>query len=408
MWVKILLKLLLLTMFIGSACAFETLTKDNFAEPVIEPKLKDYYMSGEQISFNFTILPKTDEDAKLIGGTSGNPRLYEFNTSLDSSTITVMVSYTSGGGATKKGDNYLAVDVYGPEGGVSKINVKISGVVPSISIRVSEIVALAVDIQDAEENAIRPVKIKVINENAFSKDISELEEKYKHLVGKVDELENKGVSVSDLRVKLKNAKEKIDEGKSYYSSKKYLDADKSLSNAENLLNKAEMLIEEKKISFLIDETKNKLNEMFTKMAEFEVIVNNLKSKGEPTLEYETKLATYKQYYLNLNTKIESAEDYLNKGLYDEAKIKAEEVNKKANQYISEIESIIASLQQKTPTQAQGTFGTNFFEGFTEWLNKNRDKLITYGGGAVGLLIVVFVVYKGVKRYMKRRKWDELK
>ena len=403
---KIPLTLLLLTLLLGSAYAFETLTKDNFAEPIIEPKLKDYYMPGESISFNFTIQPKTEDDAKLIGGTSGSPRLYEFNTSLDSPTIEVIVSYTSGGGIIRKvNDNYLAADVYGPEGGVSKIEVKVSGVVPSISTRVSEIVALNIDIQDAEDGVIEPVKIKVVNENAFSKDISDLEQKYEDLTGKVDALEEKGASVSDLRAKLKDTKEKIDEGRGYFESKKYLDADKSLSEAEDMLNEAEMLIEEREVSFLIDEAKDELNEMFTKMAELEVVINDLKSKGKPTLEYETKLATYKQYYSDLNTKIEDAKDYLKEGLYDEAKSKAEEVVNEADQYISEMESLITSLQPKTPTQ---TPGMKFFDGFMEWLNENRDKILIYGGGLIGLLIVVFVIYKGVKRYMKRRKWDELK
>ena len=401
---RIGIALVLLLLIIGSAYAFETLTKDNFAEPIIEPKLRDYYMPGESISFNFTIMPKTEDDAKIIGGTSGSPRLYEFNTSLNSPTIEVDISYVSGGGIVKtaKG-NYFAVDVYGSEDGVSKIKVEVSGVVPSISARVSEIIALAVDIQDAEEGVIEPVKIKVVNENAFSKDISDLKRKYEELTRNVDELESKGASVSDLRTKLKDAKEKINDGEKYYESKKYLDADKCLSEAGEILNEVETMIKEKDVTLLINKAKDELEKMLTKMTELEALINDLKSEGKPTLKYEAKLTAYKQYYNDLNTKIKDAEDYLSNGLYDEARSKAEEVSNEANRYVSEIDSLIASLKPETTPQTSG-----FFESFTEFFSENRDRILIYGGGLVGLLIVVFVVYKGLKRYIRRRRWDELK
>ncbi len=404
---KIAIALISLMFLISIAQAFETLTKNNFAEPIIEPKLKDYYMPGEEISFNFTIQPKTEDDAKLIGGSASNGRLYEFNTSLDSPTLKVMVEYASGGSSINQVHrNYIDVDVYNPEGGVSRIEVKVKGIIPQINSRVAEIIALYVSIQDAEKDAIEPVRIKVVNLNAFSSYISQLEGKYKDLEGKMENLESKGALISDLKIKLKDAKDKIDEGKNLFNSKNYLDADKSLREAESLLNDAENLVKEKDVSLLIDDANNKLNKMFTKMSELEVLINDLKSKGVSTLEYEVKLNEYKQHYTELKSKIMNAEDYLKNGLYDDAKIKAEEVVNSANKYLNELNTLTSQISV-TPTQ-NSNFNLNFVNNFVKWVSKNRDKLVFYGGSSIGFLLIALIVYKGVKRYRRRKKWDELK
>ncbi len=405
---RIVIALIALMLLVGIANAFETLTKDNFAEPIIEPKLKNYYTPGEKISFNFTIQPKTENDAKLIGGTITNARLYEFNTSLDSPSIKVTVEYSSGASyinQVKK--NYIAVGVYGPEGGVSEIVVEVKGTVPQISSRIAEITALYVKIQDAE-NAIEPVKIRVVNPNAFSSYISSLENKYSELSNKANELEKKGVLVSDLKIKLNDAKKKIDEGKDLFNSKDYVNADKTLTEAGSLLSDAETLVKEKEVSLLIDNANDMLNKMFTKMSELEVLINDLKSKGASTLEYEVKLNEYKQYYTELKSEIINAKDYLNNKLYEDAKSKAQDVINKAGLYLKGINSLITKISASVTTPKAQNFNLGFVEKATKWINENKGGIITYGATLIGLLIVIFAVYKGVKRYRRRRKWDELK
>ncbi|AKG91750.1 hypothetical protein GAH_00922 [Geoglobus ahangari] len=414
---KLLILVITLLTLIGISHAAQTVTKDNYAEPVIEPKLKDYYLPGESLSVNMTIEPKTSDDAEIIDG-----RVYEFNTSLDDPSMLVTVEYAGfgGGGIVTPGKDYVKVDVKDWEGGLSRIVVEVSGKVPEVSQRIARIVVIGVDIQDAEGDAISPVVINVVNTALFSEYISSLEKRYDNLSAKATELESKGVAVADIIVKLNSAKTRIDDGKTYFNEGKYGEANTSLAQAEEYLNEAENLIRKTEVELLIETAKDKLDIMFNKMTELELLIQKLKSKDKSTLNYEVKLEEFKQSYSEIAKKISQAEDYLNNGLYDDAENTVNDAIKQIDERTSEINSLIdevAPQVEETPTPQEtetpqgpgiGERVSEFFSGIASWLSENRDRILLYGGGVVVLALLGFVGYRGVKAYMRRRKWDELK
>lgn len=402
----------------GIAIAAQTVTKDNFAEPLIEPKLKEYYLPGESLSVNMTIEPKTADDSKLIDG-----RVYEFNTSLGNPSMKVTVEY-AGSGPVRiyQGTDYIKADVKDWDDGLNKIVVEVSGKVPKVNQMIGKVVVIGVDIQDAEDGSVNPVVINVVNRDLFSSYISQLEERFNAVSSKVDQLESKGVAVAEIRLKLNSAKTKLDDGKTYFNDGKYGEANASLSDAEKYLNDAENLVRMAEINLLVETAKDKLDIMFSRMTELELLIQGLKSEGESTLSYEVKLEAFKQDYSDFNTRISQAEDYMSKGLYDDAETVLNDVisgidtkTDEINQLIDEIKPMVEKTPTPTPTEQQTPEGpgigervSEFFSGIVTWFAENRDRILLYGGGVVVLVVLSFAGYKGVKAYMRKRKWDELK
>lgn len=415
--VLLILAFMLITLT-GIAIAAQTVTKDNFAEPIVEPKLKEYYLPGEYLSVNMTIEPKTADDAELIDG-----RVYEFNTSLENPSMKVTVEY-AGFGPVRiyQGNDYIKADVKEWEDGLSKIVVEVSGKTPKVNQRIGKVIVIGVDIQDAEDDAVSPVVINVVNRDLFMSYISQLEERLNAVSSKVDQLESKGVAVAEIRLKLNSAKTKLDDGKAYFNDGKYGDANASLSDAEKYIDEAENLVRMAEINLLVETAKDKLDIMFSRMTELELLIQSLKSEGKSTLSYEVKLEEFKQEYSGFNSRISHAEDYMNKGLYDDAETVLNDIisgidskTEEINQLIDEIKPMVektpapAQTEQKTPEgPGVGERVSEFFSGITSWIVENRDRILLYGGGIVVLAIAGFAGYKGVKAYMRKRKWDELK
>ncbi|AIY90579.1 hypothetical protein [Geoglobus acetivorans] len=413
----IVMLLLAVLITVTPVLAAETITKDNFAEPVIEPKLKDYYFPGDAISFNLTIEPKTSDDAELIDG-----RIYEFNTSLENSLIRVMVEYKDGGAITQQGGSYVKADVGDWDFGLDRIKVEVSGTVPEVNSRIQNVVVLGIDIQDAESNAVPPVVIKVVNKGLFNSYIQQLENRYSELEGKASSLEDRGAKVGEIKSKLNSAKAKLDEGKDYFSNGKYGDANTTLGEAENLLNEAQNMLRKVEVELLRDVVSQKLDIMLEKMTGLEIRIQQLKSRGEQTLDYEIKLEEFKRSYSDLKARLSQADDYLSNNLYDDAETTLEKVKTDVDMEIDAINSLISQLPvEETPTSTPAATPTpqpegpsiseqigEWFSGISGWLSENSGRILMYGGGAVVLIAAGFAGYKGFKKYMKKRKWDELK
>ncbi len=415
-----LMLILTLTLIILTdlAIAAQTVTKDNFAEPVIEPKLKEYYLPGEELSVNMTIAPKTTDDGTIIDG-----RLYEFNTSLENPSMRVIVEY-AGSGPVRiyPGKMYIKADVKDWDDGLRKILVEVTGKIPDIDQKIKNIVVIGVDIQDAESDAVSPVVVKVVNKDLFASYISQLEKRLNAISAEIDDLEDEGVAVADIKLKLNSAKTKLEDGKAYLSDEKYGEANTSLSNVEKYLDEAEKLVRKAEVSFKLENAKGRINTMFSKMTELELMIQSLRSKGKSTLSYDIKLEEFKQDYSALNSKISQAEDYLNNGLYDDAENLVNSVTSEANSKIEEIDRIVGEIkpileetptptptEQKTPEGSEdGEKTSKFFSGIVSWFSENKGRIIFYGGVLVGILIVTFAGYKGIRIYMKKKRWDELK
>ena len=410
---------LMLLLLIGVALAAEQISSENFSEPIIEPKLKDFYLPGDEISFNLTIQPKTDDDAKKIDG-----RYYEFNTSLENPEITVKVVY-GGTGAIRyfTGKEYVKADVKDWEDGVAEIKVEVSGKVPTVEERIAEIFALYIDIQDAEENAVEPVKIKVVNVQAFESFINELKNKLDSLKAKANELEEKGVYVVLAKEKLKEAEESLSDGESNFKNEEYLQANESLGKAESYILEAEKLLIKSELEFKKSRLEEELGDFLYKMDEADVIITRLKSEGVSTLNYEIKLEDFKRIYSELNQKLTAAGDYIDKELFDDAERVLEDVEKTLDEKLSELDMMITEMQglmeeEETPTptptptpeKEEGAFKpiSEAFSKISEYISENRERILLYLGGGVAVAIIAVVGYKGLKGYMRKRRFDELK
>ncbi len=411
---KILLTIALL-LIIGTALAAEQISKDNFSETVIEPKLKEYYLPGEEIRFNVTIAPKTDDDAKKIDG-----RYYEFNTSLSNPKIEASVYYKNDGSISRTGKEYLKVDVKDWDDGLDQIKVKVSGTIPEISGRIAKIYALYVDIQDAEKDSVPPVVITVVNPQAFGDYVSSLESRLSSLNKKADELEDKGVSVVEAKEKLKLASEEIEEGKKALSNEDYISANETLSKADGHLSEAEKILKKAELNYRKSEVEKKLQSMLTLMEDADKTIAELKSEGYATLQFEIRLNDYKSKYTELSQKLSTVNDYISSELFDDAERVLQEVESSVNSYNEELRAMISEMQSlvaKTETPEETPTSTpedvlkpvkEPFEKFSSFVSENKGKILIYGGAIVVLAVVSIVGYRGLKGYMRRRKFDELK
>ncbi len=422
MFRNVLIILLMLIPLIWTVNAAQTVTKDNFAEPIIEPKLDKYFLPGEKISFNFTIQPKTADDGKIIDG-----RVYEFNTSLKDPWMRVTIEY-GGSGPVRiyEVEDYVKADVKDWDDGIVRIYVEVEGTVPEVNERVTDVIALGIHVQDSEEGALKSVFIRVVNKEMFSSYIDQLGKKYSEIEKKVEGLENKGVPVANIKVKLNAAKTKIDEGKKYFNQEDYSKADISFSEAESMLEEAVNLSVESETNYKIETASKRIETMFAKMTELEVLVQNLKKKGESTISYEIKLESYKKDYSELKSRFTQAQDFMTKSLYYDAQNTAEEIINTANEKISEIDALITEISNKlevtptpekteTPTPEKNSENVGFSERFSgffsstsEWISKNLRFVAMLAGGVIVLGIGGYFGYRGLKGYMRKRKWDELK
>ncbi len=183
---------------------------------------------------------------------------------------------------------------------------------------------------------------------------------------------------------------------------------------------------ETETNYDIEIASKRIETMFAKMTEFEILIQNLKKKGETTISYEIKLESYKKDYSELKSKLTQAQDFMSKSLYYDAQNTAEEIINTANEKISEIDSLIGEISEKleiTPTPEktetpipektiekpsfQGKF-FGFFSTISEWVSENLRVAAMLAGGLVVLGIGGYFGYRGLKGYMRKRKWDELK
>ncbi len=408
-----MLLLLSLMLIATPVMAAEQLTKDDFAEPVVEGINKTFYLVGDEISASYIVQPKTDDKATRLDN-----RYYEIYNYLDSPEIKVEVVYKQGGIVIKEGEDYLNVKVNEWEYGLDSLKIKISGKIPKVDERVEDFVVLRVNVTDADADVLKPVVVKAVNQNAFSGAISSLESKVEELNSKASELENLGIAVGVAKQKINTAKDYLSDGKNYYNQKKYLEADSSLSKAEEYLNEAENELIRLDVNYRLTQAEDKLDNFLEKISELDSAVLQLREKGIATTAYDIKLQQFKTKYNSLYNRLEvNAKDYIDNGLYDDAKAAIESVVKEVDQATSEIDGLISEIKAQIPEETPAPTPTAtpastpsepFYSGIVEFFQEKRDVIVFYGGLLAGIVVLVFVGYKASKAYMKRRKWDELK
>ena len=135
-WIIKVLLILFVTICVKPSFGAETVTKDNFAEPIIKINDKTYipnetvvaFNLGDKIKIYYKIEPKTDDDAKKI-----DDRYYYIHTSLENADISVDLRYKNGAATLDIEDFSLQVPDADSLDGVASIEIELTGYVPPIT-----------------------------------------------------------------------------------------------------------------------------------------------------------------------------------------------------------------------------------------------------------------------------------
>lgn len=390
------------------AMAAEQLTKDDFADPHPEGINKTYYKPGESIAITYYIRPKTDDKATRLDGDSiSNPRVYGVYTSLVNPKIKAKIVYKNGPIVyPEPGEDYLAVKVGYWEDGLDTIRVEVSGKIPSITTRVEEKTILWINVTDADPDVLPPVKIKIVNIGKFDEDIRSIDSEVQKLNKEIERLEEAGASVAVAKEKLNLAVNYFNDGKSQYNKGNYIEADSLLKKAEEFIKEAQKELVKAEATHLFYKAKDKLeDEILPLISELEITIKQAKDSGITTTEYEFKLNKIKEikaeYSVQLDKLDRTAREYLDRGLYEDAKTISLEVLEASQKIEDSTKTLIDELKAKMREEGatpKPTEEPSLFE--------NIDlKMVGIGIGAIALIAIAIV---GIVKFIRRRKWDELK
>ncbi|AIG97818.1 hypothetical protein AFULGI_00010350 [Archaeoglobus fulgidus DSM 8774] len=398
---KLMLIMLALAVLVAPVMALETLTKDNFDTPEtqVTPE-KDYYFPGDALTVEYRILPKTDEDMKLIGGEDYNtPRAYTFKTSLEDPHWTIAIRYNYGS-AIKSEDftgSKVKLDVYGLviEGelkGVKYIEVNMTGKVPSVTSRLETIDVINVSIEDAEEDALPPLQIKVVNTQKFGEDIQKVRADADSLKS---DLEAAGVQYN--QSDFDEIYSLLDDAQSLVSQGKYLEADEKITQAEEKLNEIAAQADKLKAETERDYVEDLLNKAYLNLSVTEIALN----KVAESKNYSTYVETYaelKSQYDSLKSQFDDANQMITDKKYSEAYEKLKELKPQVENLLSSIIELKTKIENEKPEEGGGLSLP------TLQLSLPFSPLYL----AAGVVVVVVAVVAALKLRGGRRKWDELR
>ncbi|AAB90313.1 coiled-coil domain-containing protein [Archaeoglobus fulgidus] len=400
---KKLMLILCLVVLIAPTAALETLTKDNFATPdtQVSPE-KDYYFPGDTVSVDYIILPKTEDDMKLIGGEDyKTPRTYTFETALENPYWTIVIRYNYGS-ATKSEDftgNKVKVDVYGLviEGelkGVKYIEANLTGRIPSVTERVEEIDLVSVSVEQAEEDALPPLTVKVVNVQKFSEDISKVRADADKLKS---DLDSAGVSYN--QSDFDEVYSLLDEAYNLYIQGKYLEADDKINQAEEKLDEIASQADRLKAETLRSKLKDSLDNAYLNLSMLEVALNKIENSQNYT-NYLQSYAELKSRYDDVKKDYDAADDLYKDGKYSDAYNSFKELEDDISSLLSDIMTLREKVDAEvTSSPTQGGFGLPAL---------NVELPISPLYLAAALVVAAVAIVAAIKLRGGRRKWDELR
>ncbi|RLI74630.1 hypothetical protein DRO97_05570 [Archaeoglobales archaeon] len=412
MKLKILFTFIFLLFIIQPCLAAVHLNASDFADPhpVLEPS-KDYYKEGDEVSLNYTVAPKTESDATDLDG-----RYYDLHTSLNYPVFEVIIAYRNGGilyPNIKPWEKDVSIEVGDWEDGLDYVKIELSGKIPAPKTRLEEISILWINVSDAADDALPPVKVKVIDFNKFTDDINSLKTRLQDLEDRSKELDELGADVVDADKVLKTASENLGDAEEYYKDGEYLKADQKLDEVEKGLKDADHELNKAEAEYLYEEAQEDLNEVQLLIVQFEYLIQQAKGEDIVVTLYEFNLTKTKSDYNIQLDRLEKVDNYIEEEDFDKAKEKANDIINASAEMKTNIENNIAEIEglitertktstpSPTPTQAPFSIDLSFIT--------QNIHLILKVLAAIGLIIIaVFGAYKGIRRYRRRRKWDELK
>ena len=391
------------------------LNASDFADPhpVLDPS-KDYYKEGDEVSLNYTIAPKTDSKAYELDG-----RYYDLHTHLNYPTFKVRMINTEGGVTYPDIKPWQKdISVYVEEGesyiGLKKMEIELNGKIPAPKTRLEEISVLWINVSDADTDVLPPVKVKVIDFNKFRDDINSLKSRLKGLEDRSKELDEIGADVVDADKFLKTASENLGNAENYFNDTNYLKADEKLKDVEEDLNNAERELNKAECEYLYEKAQDGLNKVQVLIVQLEYLLQEAKSKNIVVTLYEFNLTKIKSDYNIQLDRLEKVNSYIDDEDYDKARERANDIINTSAEIKSNVENNIVQIKKllagQTQTSTPSRPPTQLFPfSFDLTFIKQNIYLILKAIAAIVLIIiVVFGAYKGIGRYRRRRKWDELK
>ena len=401
----VLFFILFIVIYAKPVLGAETVTKDNFAEPIIKVNDKTYipnetaktFNPGDNVEIYYKIEPKTDEDAKKI-----DDRYYYIRTSLEDADVSIDLRYKNGAATLDIEDFSLHIPDADSLEGVASIEIELTGSIPSITSRLEEKAILWIDVQDAEDRVLPPVTVIIVNPTKFLEDINALKNRISQIRSEVERLDEMGANTIELNRYIKMASNNISKAEDYYNDREYVKSNKSLKSAENYLNKAELGLNKTEALFLYDQIEGKLDDLKIAIVKLEYLIQQAENEGKTVVTYEIELAEIKSKYEDILSRSDKVKDYIELEEYYEAKNLAnrvlstlEPLNTKVNDMISELKSEALSKPTETPTS----------EGFSFKLD---TKMLTYIGIGVAVIVCGGIAAVAISRWRQRRKWDELR
>jgi len=365
---------------------------------------------GDSVKLVYKIEPVDEETGKEV-----DDRKYTIISEIGNPVIKAKLYYRNGGGRVFEntpGKEYLEVEVLDWEDGLDNINVTVQGTIPSPTSRLQEVRLVYFDIQEAEMDCLPPVVVSIVDYNRFKNDIDSISKRYENVSAILDEYIGKA-DTSALADYLEKAENDISLAEGFYNEGDYKKADEKITNATEWLNNAEKEGNKVKAEYVFEQADKKLNSIGATLDKIELYLDEVSGMDVLTtsqiLDYKTEFRGLQEKANSLAEDFAVARGYLNEEKYVESEEKskgilseADKLEKEANAMFEELRDIVTPEETPTPEKTETPEQTPAQE---MKLPRVDFKLI---GIVMGIIIVLAVAGIGIRKYMRRRKWDELK
>ncbi len=372
--------------------------------------LKDYYTQNEKVSLKITIIPKNDDIAKEMSN-----RKYTFYNNLNTPRkTTVQIHFKNGPTYSQSTtDKVLAIgkDYTNWDEGIDYVEVNLSGITPSIESGVETFTTFEFYIENSE-----PIKVNItiVNPPKIESEISNLKSNLSEIEKDINELAKK-IAVGDLKEKLNKAKQDLNDLEVLYRNKHYEDVCKEIGSVKEEINSLRLNVKKTYAKYYVDTAEDLFNRIDVNITKAESLIDLLKASGKNVLNYTLALADFKAEKNNIEDKVNDLKNSYNNGNYDDVISKGEDILKEENtlleklsSMISDLKSLVSSVPTTQTTSQTATTTTNATFVSMPKINVNWKAVGLYGGITVGAVVVVALAVIGIRRYLKRRRWDELK
>jgi predicted nucleic acid-binding Zn-ribbon protein len=380
------------------------LTLNDFSIDV--KNVKDYYTPNEEVSLKITVTPKNDDIAKEMSN-----RKYTFYNYLNTPRkTTVQISFKNGPIYSQSTTDKILVinrEYTNWDQGIDSISLNVSGYVPSISSGVEKFTVFEIEIENAD--TIK-VNVTVVNPPKLESEISNLKNELSQVEKEINDLSKK-TDVSDLKSKLSDVKRDLNDIEVLYNNKHYEDVSEKIDDVKNKIETLKLDTKKSYAKYYVNSAEDLINKIDVNLTKAESLIDLLKSSGKNVLDYTLKLADLKAEKSSLEDDVKDLRDLYDNGKYDDVISEGTDILKRENSLLEKISTLTEDLRkliEVTPT-TQTTIHTTTTNATSVKLPKVNWRIVGFYGGIVaGAIVVVALAVIGLKRYMRRRRWDELK